>query len=61
MDDQGIGMQRFLTTEQQQEEDEWLQSVQAEADADPRNQYWVGAYLQYLSVLHCTQHMMTYK
>lgn len=44
-------MQRYMANEkhlQQQEEDEWLQSVQAEADADPRNQYWVIA----SSVLH---------
>ena len=26
--------------------------MQAEADADPRNQYWVAAHLQYLPVLH---------
>ena len=53
MGDQGIGMQRFLTTEQQQEEDEWLQSVQAEADADPRNRYWVGAFaIPICSALH---------
>ena len=55
-------MQRFYEKRlQQQEEDKWLQSMQAEADADPRNQYWVAAHLKYLSVLHCTQRIMTYK
>ena len=46
-------MQRYTANEkqmQQQEEDEWLQSVQAEEDADPRNQYWV------MHVCHTLQH-----